>query len=387
MWAFAVFYSFTIAIGVESSGMDIVRYIGEVENLHSSGVELTQWYNYYRANMSIDVANSLLAFLVAQFTGNGYYLVLLFGIIYGYFFSRNMWFVIEKLHGKLKIITLVLLVCLFLVVPLWYLNTFRFWVAAHVFIFGLLPYLYSGKKHTLIWCAVTPFVFHFAFVVPLGVLFAYVGFKPFLKNSITPFFAFFVVSIFFSEINIEQFNYYVETYAPEAFAERTLGYRNFSQVYQLRSGGGQESGMVWYAALYQRGFHLSLIVFLLVLFFKNRDLARVDPNLVRILGFTYLFFGVANFMSSIPSGSRYISIAALLATAVLTIYLQNVYQEKWMKRAIFLSAPLLLLFIVVSVREGLYLTSLMTIIGNPVAAVFTIGENLSLNDVLKSWFR
>jgi len=387
IWAFATFFGMTVAVGFDSSGMDIVRYMEEVQSLHNSGIQLTGWYDYYVSTGSIDVVRTILSLIVSQFTDNGYYMIIIYGFIYGYFYSRNMWFVIDKLEGRLKYITVLMLVCMFLVIPIWYLNTFRFWTASHMFIYGILPYLYNGKKQSLIWCFLAIFLFHFAYILPALVLAFFIFLRPFLKNSTTVFFLFFVVSIFVSEINLNQFNYFVDTYVPDAFAERSRGYRSEEYANYLRYGGEQGTGMVWYAAYYFRALQVSMITFLIILFVKSRNLIKYDTNFSRALSFTYLLFGVGNIMSSIPSGNRYVIPAVLLATSILTIYIQNVKQDIVMQRAIKLSVPLLLLFIVVSLREGLYLTSMTTILGNPIIALFTVGENLSMNDVLKSIFR
>jgi len=386
MWFFTVFFGLTIAVGVESTGNDIVRYIDQVETIHLAGLQLTDWYNYHVSTRAIDIVQSILALVVAQFTDNGYYMVILYGLIYGYFYSRNMWFVIDRLEGKLSTITIVLIICLFLVVPIWYINGFRFWTATHVFIFGLLPYLYSGKKRSLIWCFLTPFLFHFAFILPTMVLGLFIILRPFMRGRLTIFFSLFLLSIFISEINIQQFNYFIDTYAPEAFAERSRSYRSEELVFRLRNASNIGSNLVWYAAIYRSALHWSLMAFLVVLFLKSRELIKIDTNLERALSFTYFFFAVGNVMSSIPSGGRYLTPAAMLATAIITIYIQNGKHDKLMRRTINFSMPLLSLFIVVSVREGLFLTSIATIIGNPLTAFFTIGDNISLNDILKSLF-
>ena len=39
-----------------------------------------------------------------------------------------------------------LIFALILVIPIWFINSFRMWTAFHVFIFGLLPYIFENKK-------------------------------------------------------------------------------------------------------------------------------------------------------------------------------------------------------------------------------------------------
>jgi hypothetical protein len=383
MWAFTVFFAITIAVGKESSGADIVVYMSDVKHIYSEGIELKDFYSYFKSTNEIDILRTFLAVLVAQFTDNGYLLLPFYGFLFGYFFSRNMWFVFNRLKGNLKNVTVLLLFCLFLITPIWNLNGFRFWTATHVFIYGLLPYLYSGKKASLFWCLSTPWIFHFAFILPVLVLIGFLFSQVFLKRKLLLYFSFFVITIILNQVDIQQFNQYIEMYAPADFAERSYGYRSENKVELQRELGLFSSGKNWYAILYEKALHWSLTGFLLILYFKSKALISQDKNLIRVLSFTYLFFGVANVMSSIPSGGRYLAPASILAVSILVIYIQNRSQERLMQRAIKIALPLLVLFIIVSFRQGVYFISVTTILGNPLIAIFTIGNNISLNSIIK----
>src|SRR5699024_11078833 len=123
--------------------------------------------------------------------------------------------------------------------------------------------------------------------------------------------------------------------------------------------------------------------FLVILFWNGRTFFSKHEKWMRLFSFTLLFFGVANIMSSLPSGGRYVTVATMTALALITMYVQNKEEEQGMRQLIYLATPALLLFVVVSVRIGLYSLSPTTLLGNPIVALFLSEEFISLNDVMK----
>ena len=378
MWGSTVFFAMTIAVGKESQNSDIVRYMAQVTYLHTASFTLSSAYDYFKASNEIDILRTFLAIVVSRFTANGHILLLIYGVIFGYFFSRNIWFVLDRLKNNLKWVTILFVVCLFIITPIWSMGGFRFHVAIHVFIFGLFPFLFDGRKKSLLWCLSTPFIFHYSFILPLLVLTVYMV----LGNRLMFYYVFFLISLLTSEINISRFNHYVELYAPQAFAERSESYRREAIVEEYREGK-DSSTKTWHARYSKKGLKWPLIAFLIIIYWKDRDAFFQDPKLLRLLSFTFLFFGMANLISSIPSGGRFLAPASLLTVAFLAVYIQNNEQEQLIKKIIPLTLPLLGLYIIVTVREAFYFTSVTTIFGNPLIALFTIGDNISLNDLIK----
>lgn len=376
LWAFVAFYGFAFAIGAGNQGSDIVRYVEEIEHLHGVEMNMYDAIQYYQESGSIDVLKTFLAVTISRFTGSQAIVTMVYGIIFGFFFSRNIWYVFERLKGRLKPIVLILLICLFLVIPIWQLNGFRFWTAAHMFIYGLLPYLYEGKKSGFFIASLSILV-HYTFLIPVAVLFGYL----LMGNRVVIYFVFFVGTFFISEINLEVFNNLIESYAPEVIQERTTGYRNEEKVESFREGAIESQ--VWYAIWYTRALKWVVMGFLVILFIKGRSYFMKNSAWLRLFSFILLFYGVANLFSSIPSGGRFVHIANLIALVLIVLYIQNREQGKAMERFVWAAMPALLFYIVVAVRIGLYSMSATSIIGNPVIAMFFMGEHISLNDVMK----
>lgn len=376
LWIFVAFYGFAFAIGAESQNSDIVRYVAEIEYLHGQEMSMSDILRYYQNSGEIDILRTFLAITVSRITDSQAILTLIYGIIFGFFFSRNVWFVLDRLEGRIQPVTLLLLTCFLLVIPFWYINTFRMWTAAHIFIYGLLPFLFEGKKNGAVIASLA-IVVHFSFIVPVAIFYSYLLFG----NRLGLYFGFFVATFFISEINLEVFNKLVESYAPEIIQERTSSYRLESKVEEHRSG--TEKNTVWYAIWYGRVLKWSIMGFLVVLFLKGRTFFKKNKGWLNFFSFTLLFYGAANLFSSLPSGGRFISIANLCALAIIILYVQNREHEVVMKRFIWAAIPALFLYIIVAFRIGLYSLSATAILGNPLIAMFFIGENISLNDVMK----
>lgn len=377
LWAFVAFYGFTFAIGVENQGSDIVRYVAEVKSLYGVNMGVSESIKYFLQSGEIDVFKTLIAIVVSRFTDGQAMLTLVYGIIFGFFFSRNMWYVLERVQHRIQPITVLLFICFFLVIPIWSINAFRMWTAAHIFMYGLLPFLFEGKKKGVIISAVS-ILMHYAFIIPVGVLVLYI----LLGNRLTAYFIFFMLTFFFSEINLQTFNQYVGNYAPKIIQERSSSYRSEEKVKEYRQGEAAQK-KVWYAVWYSTALKWSIMGFLVVLFFKGRDFFREHPRWMSLFSFTLLYYAIANLFSSLPSGGRFVSIANMCALALIILYIQNQEQDIIMKRFVWVATPALLLFVIVAVRVGLYSLSATAILGNPVIAPFLSGENISLNDALK----
>lgn len=375
LWAFVAFYGLAFAIGTQSENSDIVRYVDEVEYLHGMGMSLNDAVEYYSESEEIDILRTFIAVTVSRFTDNQMVLTLIYGIIFGFFYSRNVWYVLQRLQGNMRLLTVLLFACFFLVIPMWNITTFRMWTAAHIFIYGVMPYLFEGKRRGVL-IATLAILVHFSFIMPLMVLYAYM----IAGNRVVLYFIFFIATLFVSEINLEVFNDFVESYAPEVIQERTSGYRNENYVESYREGG--TSNVVWYAAWYARALKWAVMGFLIFLFIRGRQFFAHHENWLRMFSFILLFYGAANLLSSLPSGARFVSIANVLALALIILYIQNIEGQQMRDKAFIFSAPLLLLFLIVSVRMALYSLSATAILGNPVIAVFFNEDQISLNDVL-----
>ena len=384
MWAFFVFYGFTFGMSEETStgkqAADITRYTSELKNLYKKNLSFSEVAKLYKNNEDIDILRLTLAIGISRITDSSQILTAIYGLIFGFFYSRNIWFVLDRIKGKIKPVALLLLIAYVLVDPIWNINGFRFHTAVQIFIYGLLPFLFEGKKKGIIVSSLS-FLVHFSFLLPIGALIVYA----LLGNRTIIYFVFFIASIFTSAINITAVNDVIDENAPEALADRTATYRNEDRVENYREGTGfaDISAGSWHFLYYLKALHWSLMAFLIFLFFKRKTIEQNNDNrLLNSLSFALLFWAVANIMNSLPSGSRFLAVAALSTLPMLILYIQNMPKEKYLSSKVALASPALLLFIIVSIRVGFYTLSVNTFLANPIIVLIT-DYNFALNDLIK----
>jgi hypothetical protein len=377
LWAFIAFYGFTFAIGIENESSDIVRYIDEYQQLHQVEMTLVSSKEYFDNSGEVDVLRTFIAITLSRFTDNASILTLFYGIIFGFFFSRNMWYVLNRFEGSIHPTTILLFICFFLIVPIWDMNGFRMWTAAHIFLYGLMPFVFE-KKFKGLWISGLAVLVHFSFIIPVGILIVYAVFG----NKLTVYFCFFVITLFLAEINLTSFNNLVEAYAPEMLQERTASYRGEEYVEEFRLGDSQE--IAWYAVWYSKILSWAIMLYLSIMYLRHRKDIKQDVNYLSLFCFVLLFYGVANILGTLPSGSRFITVANLCAMVVVVLFIQKNEKVGVLKRSVWLTSPAILLFILVSLRIGIYSTSFFAIIGNPLLSLFVLEGNISLNDFMRS---
>lgn len=385
MWAFVVYYGFTFAIAKENSDTDIIRYIDDLHELYGKSLNFGQMIDLFKESGEVDILRTIIAIVVSRFTESVQVLTAVYGFIFGFFFSRNLWYIADNIRGKIRGVNLMLIATFFLVDPFWNLNGFRFNTAILIFLYGILPYLFEGKKSKLIWCFLSVLV-HFSFLFPVAITVFYI----LVGNRKTVFFVFFIISIFVSNINVAEFNTFLEANVPEVFVERSKNYRDEDRVDEFRqteegtfeTEQGTKVVKNWYAIYYIKALYFSIMGILVGLYIFGTRVFAANERLLSGYCFNLLLFGFGNFMISLPSGERFLMIAAMSSLALIIFYLQSQSYEKNVNKLTLIASPAILLYIIVSFRGGLYSISVNTVIGNPVLVLFT-DYNLSLNDLIK----
>ncbi len=372
IWAFTIFYGFTFVIFNDE--MDSERYkqwfINNVTNNLTFSQFLGTLYSVdnFSTGINVDIVEPILSYTVSTFTSDFRFLFAAYGLIIGFFYSRNLWYILDRVDFKARPLLLPLVMAFALIAPIWDLNGFRFCAATHIFLCGALPFLFEGKKKGLIICLLSILV-HFSFVFPLTILGVYM----LARNRFFIYYVFFISTMFITEINIDNINDFVSSNFPEVFQVRTAGYTSADRAQELRDDSAS-STLNWYVKGHENVLKWLIIIFISVIFFRGKDYVQNHKNLLRLICFTLLLYGMSNLTSLVPSGGRFIALSNLFALAFIILYIQNGPKETVLTKLIPLAIPLLWLFIIVRFRMSLDTFGVSTLLGNPIIIMFFKGD-------------
>lgn len=377
IWAFIAFYGYTFVISNE--GMDANRYRDKFLSLTNKDITFTTFieFLYDGETKTLDIVQPLVSFVVANITSNYHVLFAVFGIIFGYFYSRNIWYLLSKINTRTDNIGIFILITFAIVVGFWEINGFRFWTAAHVFFYGAMRYLWEGKKKYLLISFFSVF-FHFAFFLPVAVLLLF----SFLGNRTNIYFWVLIGSFFVSEINLDMVGNVLKSVLPEAFHSKANAYTSTEYAEHLQIKKVEKS---LHAKIYIKGLKYFILCFFILVYLQRKRLQlHLNKSLYKLYNFSIYFLAIANVISLIPSGGRYARVSNLFAVAFIFLLLHHYPQPyiRKFRKLVLIGAPFLLLFNLVSARIGFDTIGFVTIIGNPLAVIF-VESDIALIELLK----
>lgn len=366
LWAFVIFYGITFV--VSSEGIDSFVYASSLKEMHDRVMTFSevvaQFYNEEGGNL--DFIQPLLTFIVSLFTDNYHILFGVFCVVFGYFYSRNIYLILDKLGGEIRPEVLFFVLVFALIIPMWMINGVRMWTAAHIFCYGTLSYLTNSKKTSLIWCIVAAFM-HFSFIFPIAVL----GIFIFIGNRTNAYFCFFLISFFLTQWNIGDVGNLMQTYLPSLFQNRVEGYTNADYAQNV---GDAVAATNFYIRWYQPLLQYAITSLLIVAYWKGKIFFETNQSYHRLMGFTFLFYSMSNLVYNIPSFGRFQNVASLFGVACIIFYFHYSSRPKLIRRILPFAVATMSLFAIVQIRIGFDTIGVMTIIGNLVTVFFNNTE-------------
>lgn len=365
-------------------GADSGRYVLRLIEMHNNVHSFRDVSRYFYDGSTIDVFQPTLTFLVSRFTDNGHVFFFFVALIFGFFYSRNIWYVLERLPDRLPRGFWVLILFFLLVCPIWLVNGVRMWTAAHIFAYGAMPYLVEGKKNKLIWCFLSILVHHsFIFPIITIVLFFLLSKRLQRKESVlTVLFVFYLITLGIKTLDLESLNASLQVFLPGFYEDRIDGYVNEAQLENRIEAAARQS---WHVGFFS-DIEYWVTQLLVVLSFFNIRRNRKDCEwLVPLFAFALLIYGGANILSSVPSGGRYITIARLFMVPVFMFTVAYVPLGKWFKTLLPLCLFLIAFAMIFEIRKGFDFYGIMLLVGNFIS-MFFVESNIPLIDFVKQMF-
>lgn len=374
VWLFVIFYGYTM---YQPEMMDSSRYVAKLQELYAAPPISWDVFvgNFYSEETGmVDIYQPLITYLLSLFTDNGKILLAVFGILFGYFYSRNIWLLLDHSKNQRMTKTMTVLIITFCcVVGFWNLNGVRMWTAAHIFFYGTFLLLVNGNKKGAVIAALSVLV-HFSFVLPVGVLL----FFYFIKIPWRILYLLFISSFFISSLNIESVRSKLESIAPDFLLPRVKSYTNEDYIETISDLNDKVN---WYVNYYSISINWYIMILFTIIYFSNAKFNTFNKSFSNLFGFSLLFLSIGNITSLLPSGSRYLLVAQLFGITLLYFY-YVLYDDRVFKKWAMLFSPLLLFFIIVSVRMSFGTVTLMTVLTNPILATF-IDLPIPLIDLIK----
>jgi hypothetical protein len=371
LWLFVIYYGFNIIIS--DQGMDANRYRDNFITLSSSEVNTRNFVSllYQDESSYVDAVQPLITFFVSRLTNDPRILFAVFGFVFGYFYSRNIWFLLDRACNPIKNSSFIYIFVFSIIVGFWNINGFRMWAAAHVFFFGAIQYILDNKKSGIFFAASSIF-FHFAFMFPVSLFLTFIV----MPKKVPIFYWFFIVTFFISELDISLIGSILTKYLPSVFHQRIEGYTNISYAQAVAE---ELQSRNWRFSFYSQSLKYVSAGFLSLFYFFGMKFFKENRHHNSLFCFSLFFLGIINLVSNIPSVHRFYSVAFLFTFALIFLYLQNAPSFVLRKQMLFISFPLLVIYCLGSIQVSFYTIGLITVFGNPLFALLPSIEDMDVH--------
>lgn len=366
-WLFVIFYGLTFVIS--SNQLDSRRYADDLSYMYGhnfNGLDGFMELLYSSETNYVDVVQPLLTFLVSRFTNNENILFGVFGLVFGFFYTRNIWFLLDRADGRLKHQAWPFLLVAAIAIAFWQINGFRFWTAAHVFIYGFFTFL-SGKKLNGFLLAMVSTLFHFSFILPVLVFFLVL----FIQNRVFVLFCIYFFSFFISQVTPQVFSSYTEV-LPPIFKERTNKYTSAEYLDILAVA--KEKPINWYVNGRIQAIEYLINGLLIFIFIRARKIIYKRPVESTLLCFSLILGVACNIFGVVGSFIRFSYVFFVFIFSFFFLLVQNFNEIRLPAWLNYSSAIVILLFVIVEIRIGFNTMGVLTVFGNPLAIPFIENE-------------
>ena len=242
VWLFCGFYGFTFY--PVNTGMDSYRHMEDFLKLAYQPNMAFQEFIMLLYSTDTDNADILLPvieYVLSRFTDSTSIFYGVLGLLFGYFFSRNIASLLSFKKMKLNKYSILIIFTFALIIAPWEINSFRFWMGAHVLVFSLIRILLYKKNIYILGVLCTPLI-HFGFLLIIIIFFTYKIFG----NRISIYYILLFASLFFNGItSLSAVKNSIPLTGIEVLDKRASSYTSESYI-EERKGGTLNTN--WYVS-------------------------------------------------------------------------------------------------------------------------------------------
>ncbi|PVX46592.1 EpsG-like putative glucosyltransferase [Flavobacterium sp. 103] len=299
-----------------------------------------------------DLYQPFVTWFVSRFTDNYNVLFAIFGLIFGLFYSRILWFILDRLNYKITGFALTLLLMIMLINPIWNINGVRMWTAMEVYIYGVILFFFQNKKKGMLFMFLS-ILFHLSFLIPF-VFFLLFWLIPNGKRTVL--FYLYLGTLFITNLPISFLNE-ISLFFPDFIGNRMAAYTNAAYALTVKENLENTSFFIK-LALFSLKFSSALIVVIVYANFPR--IIRSDVENSKFFDFILFTFIWTNVFSIIPSGGRFLSLSYIILFFFVVINLKELHFYKKIKYLKIVLEPLFFVYFVYSFRtlldfQGFYL--------------------------------
>lgn len=374
IWLFTIFLGATFYF---NEADDSARYVMDLES--SFGLNFSEFVEqklFESGKFRIDFLQPLINYLVSRFTSDGHVLYMVYGAIFGFFYSRNIAYLLERFETKIKPESLAFLVIFVCYMPFHTMNGFRFNTSVHIFMYGLIQYILYPKKLRGVFFITSTIFLHDTFIISIFFFFLFVLFNRF-NNVIHVVFYVYILSFVFSNLDTQFVKDFIENY--EIVRKDRANYLNEEYGELVNK---ETQGINFYVKYKFLISNLLMISTFTWLYFTRLKLISNNKEIFSFFIFAMLLSIFTNLTDKIPSMMRFYSIVYMCFAAMLYLFFNSyrfVRQPEWYKITTLFVAYLLS---IVSIWDGFSAWSLGTILANPFT-FWMFDFDFSLNEFIK----
>lgn len=393
-WAMNIFWLACIYLGgimiympegsTLGDGMDSGRYVLDLIDMYNNPhINISSILSLYQIDINhMDLYQQTMTFLISRFTDNGHVLFAVFAFVFGFFYSRNIWYILDKLPSKKLGIIYVLFGLFFLICPITQINGVRMWTALHVFVYAMLPYLVEKKKTRLWLLFITPLIhFSYLYVVIFSIIYVLIPFIFKTNNILFIYFAIitYIVTLFINSLSLDAVSSMMTEYSPESYEGRIDMYVNQDVLDKKNENLASNN---WYLAAGRNISNWSYSIILVLLFPVIRKYFKDNKTLTNLYVYTMLIGSFANITALIPSGGRFQILSTMFKLSTILLIVLNIPKNITIYKISQIFSIILLLPLIVEFRKLFDFFGINLIFGNFITSFF-IESNVPLITFIK----